>query len=274
MTPEETFLAELPRVERVIGATCRRHHLRAEEAEEFAATVRLKLIADDYAVLRKFEGRSSLPTFLTTVVERLFLDWRNQIWGKWRPSAEARRLGPLAVRVETLLAREGHSLVEVVRILAAPGAAEAVDRAQVESLAARLPVRMRRHREGTEQLDRLPAPAARPDQELEAREREAERVRTEELLAAAIAGLASADRLLVRMRIEDGATVADMARALGVEARPLYRRLEGIYRTLRHELEARGVRARDVVALFEEATEPAPETGRARPSHELEGGAA
>ena len=52
MSPEQIFLAELPRIERVIGATCRRHRLRAEEAEEFASTVRLKLIADDYAVLR------------------------------------------------------------------------------------------------------------------------------------------------------------------------------------------------------------------------------
>jgi len=274
VTPEETFLAELPRVERVVGATCRRHRLRAEEAEEFAAMVRLKLIEDDYAVLRKFQGRSALSTYLTTVVERLFLDWRNQMWGKWRPSAEARRLGPLAVRIESLMAREGHSLGEVVQILAAAGGEGPAARAQVEAVAARLPVRMRRRLVGAEQLDRLPASSARPDQELESREREAERERTEAQLAAAVAGLEPADRLLVRLRMEDGASVVDIARTLGVEARPLYRRLEGIYRTLRHELEARGVRARAVVALFEDDAEPAPETARPRPSHEMEGGAA
>lgn len=274
MSPEQIFLAELPRIERVIGATCRRHRLRAEEAEEFASTVRLKLIADDYAVLRKFQGRCALATYLTTVVERVFLDWRNQLWGKWRPSAEARRLGPLAVRVEILLTREGRSLPDVCQILAASPDGAALDRAEVERIAARLPARVRRLREGVEELDRLPSPEARPDQELEAREQESERRRTEALLAGAIARLPAADRLLVRMRVEDGSSVADIARALGLEARPLYRRLESIYRTLRHELEAEGVRARTVVALFEDAGEAPPGIDRAGPSLHVEGGTA
>jgi RNA polymerase sigma factor (sigma-70 family) len=274
VSPEQIFLAELPRIERVIGATCRRHRLRSEEAEEFASTVRLKLIADDYAVLRKFQGRCALATYLTTVVERVFLDWRNQLWGKWRPSAEARRLGPLAVRVETLLAREGRSLPDVCQILAASPDGAGLDRAEVERIADRLPARVRRRREGVEELDRLPSPEARPDQELEAREQEAERRRTEALLAAAIARLPASDRLLVRMRVEDGSTVADIARALGLEARSLYRRLEGIYRTLRHELEAEGLRARTVVALLEDAGEAPPETGRPGPSLPVEGGTA
>jgi len=45
------------------------------------------------ALLAKFEGRSSLRTFLTVVIQRLFLDHRISAWGKWRPSAEARRGG-------------------------------------------------------------------------------------------------------------------------------------------------------------------------------------
>ena len=35
-----------------------------------------KLVEDDYAILRKFEGRSLLATYLSIVVARLVRDWR------------------------------------------------------------------------------------------------------------------------------------------------------------------------------------------------------
>jgi RNA polymerase sigma factor for flagellar operon FliA len=40
------------------------------EADDFASHPKLKLIEDDYAILRKFQGRSSLRTYLTVVIER------------------------------------------------------------------------------------------------------------------------------------------------------------------------------------------------------------
>ena len=40
-------------------------------------------------VLRKFEVRSSLRTYLTVVVNRMYIDGRVKQWGKWRPSAIA-----------------------------------------------------------------------------------------------------------------------------------------------------------------------------------------
>src|SRR4029453_14108130 len=45
----------------------------------------LRLVEDDYDVLRRFQARSSLPTYVTVVIQRLFLDYRNRLWGKWRP---------------------------------------------------------------------------------------------------------------------------------------------------------------------------------------------
>jgi RNA polymerase sigma factor for flagellar operon FliA len=274
MTPESLFLAELPRIERVIAATCRRHRLRPEEAEEFASTVRLKLIDDDYAVLRKFEGRSSLPTFLTVVVERVFLDWRNHLWGKWRPSAEARRLGPAAVRIETLLSREGRSLPEVCQILAS-AAGEALERSEVERIAERLPRRVRRREEGVDGLERVASPSPGPEREAEAREEGRERQRLLELLGRAVGRLPDPDRLVIRLRIEEGMSIADIARGLGLDAASLYRRIEGIYRVLRRDLEASGVGALEVArALVEPELEVEARNGRARPSPRLEGGAA
>ena len=54
---------------------------------------------DDYSILRKFKGRSSLRTDLITVVTHLYQDWRNGRWGKWRPSEDAKRRGHRDVEV-------------------------------------------------------------------------------------------------------------------------------------------------------------------------------
>lgn len=51
-------------------------HLRSaslgpEDVEDVAAEVMLQLVANDYAVLRKFRGQSSLATYLTVVCRRI-----------------------------------------------------------------------------------------------------------------------------------------------------------------------------------------------------------
>src|SRR4029453_1116188 len=82
------------------------------EGEGFASAVKLKLIANDYQVLRAFQGRSSLGAYLAAVVQRAWLAPPNQPWGKGGPSAAARRMAPLAVRLDTLLHRDGLTLDE------------------------------------------------------------------------------------------------------------------------------------------------------------------
>src|SRR5215510_1984357 len=89
---EALFLASLPVIDDITGQVCRRHRLSAAEADDFRSEVRLHFIDRDYEVLRRFEQRSSLPTYVTVVIQRLFLDYRNRLWGKWRPSADAKRL--------------------------------------------------------------------------------------------------------------------------------------------------------------------------------------
>jgi DNA-directed RNA polymerase specialized sigma24 family protein len=99
MTREQLFLEQLAVIERVIGWVCSRHGLRGADAEDFASAVKTRLIENDYEVLGRFEGRSSLKTYLASVVNRLYLDFQVQRFGKWRPSAEARRLGTVALRL-------------------------------------------------------------------------------------------------------------------------------------------------------------------------------
>src|SRR5688572_33281588 len=97
MSPEKLYLENLRSIERIAAFVARRNHLSADEAAEFIQEVRVRLLDDNYAIIRKFEGRSSLTTYLTTVINHLFHQCRVEMWGKWRPSAEAKRLGNKAI---------------------------------------------------------------------------------------------------------------------------------------------------------------------------------
>ena len=139
--PADLFQSQLPLIEGVIRSLVRRRQMAAAEAEEFASHVRLKLIEGDYHILRQFRERSSLGTYLSTVVGHLFQDYRNSQWGKWRPSAQARRAGELAVRLEKLLHRDGVPFQQAVEVLLVTERVAAT-RAEIDALRAQLPARM------------------------------------------------------------------------------------------------------------------------------------
>src|SRR5258708_23531834 len=96
MNPGDLFRANLSLIDRTIDRICRRSRLFGPDAEDFPSHVRLALIADDYAVLRKWEQRSSLATFLPVVVQRLLADHRVKPSGRGHPSPAAQRLGDAA----------------------------------------------------------------------------------------------------------------------------------------------------------------------------------
>jgi len=69
-------------------------------------------------------------------------------------------------------------------------------------------------------------------------------------LHAALGGLAQQEQLILRLRFLDGLAIADIARVLHLESKPLYRRLEAVLKNLRQALRRAGVseaEARDVL---------------------------
>src|SRR5215510_2002814 len=100
------FVSELTTVKAAVDAVSRKYRLPADEAEDLASEVYLKIVENDYAVLRKFQRRSSLRTYLTVVAGRVLLDMRTRQWGKWRPSAAAKRYGSTGVLFEQLMLRK------------------------------------------------------------------------------------------------------------------------------------------------------------------------
>ncbi len=232
-------------IARVVHFACRRGSFGPDEAADFASVVNLKLIDDDYAILRKFQGLCSLETYLVTVVHRLALDYRDQKWGKWRPSTAAKRRGPLAVQLETLVYRDGRSLSEAIDILRANRRVE-LSEFELEELFADLPRRTRRHQVEEEALEGLPAPQPGPSEILEEKERRGEWEKAVNRLRELMSDLPVEDRTILRMHYFEGLKLADVARALRLDAKPLYRRVESLRASFRRQLEEEGFRAEQV----------------------------
>jgi RNA polymerase sigma factor for flagellar operon FliA len=219
-------------------SSCKR--LTSDEAGDFASFVMLKLIESDYAILRKFEGRSSFRTYVSVVVQRLLIDYRAREWGKWRPSAAATRAGGLAVQLEQLLMRDGHSFSEACEILLARHGADA-DRASLEKLAGALPLRQRRVFKSDDLLNDRPADTPSPDAAVLGKETHNAAARVSTILKQAMTTLDAQDRLILTMHFVDGRTVANIAAALQLDQKKLYRRMERLLRELRAQLEKHGV---------------------------------
>lgn len=249
MTPNDLFLAHLPHIDNVVAHLCRKHHFQREECEDFRGRVRVKLINDDYAIIRKFEGRSSLKTYLTTVISNEMKDFLNHLLGKWPSSAEAKRLGSVAVQLEKLLLRDGLSLDQAIRTLQTNHKVE-MSVQELTDMAEQLPIRVRRQDVGEEVLENQPS-NVQTDSLAKAEEREAVLQRVLPALAEVRKALPPEDQLILRMKGDDF-KVADIARVLELEQKPLYRRIERLLKDLREELERRGFRKKDLDVIFED----------------------
>lgn len=245
MTPEEIFLDNLPLIEKIMEHACRRHHLSREEAQDFASWARIRLIEDNYAILRKFKGQSSLGFYLTVVIQRLMLDYLNHIWGKWRPCTEAKRLGPVAIRLDILRNRDGYSFDQAYQILRTNHHVE-MSWQELEKLDARLPSRPLRINEGEEALEDLADENEWADGLALSTENARAWRKVEICLRKALGALSAQDRLIIKMRMWSDISVVGISRTLRMEQKPLYRRIEKIQKTLREAMERDGIRAEDV----------------------------
>ncbi len=244
MTAEELFRANLKLVGRIVGGVCRRSGLRGADAEDFGSAVNLALMENDFAILRAYEGRSSLATFLTVVIQRLLAEERRRSGGSWHASADARRLGDAAVLLEELLVRDGRSLDDALPLVRAVD--PSLDRAAVDVLATRLPRRAPRVRFVGLSGDDDFVSSERAD--ARARDTEARRTsaRAGRVICETLAAFPVEERMLIRFRFGEGLSIADTARLLGLPQRPLYRRVKALLRQLRAALEKAGVTAASV----------------------------
>lgn len=240
MDPETLYRKHLDDLTRMAMSVCRRYGLADEDAEDFASDVRLKLQENDYSIIRKFKGRSAFNTYLNVVVGNLFRDHRDKRWGKWRPSAEARRLGEVAVLLETLVYRDGHTFESACKLIEQRN--RRTSPADLRLLYAKLPRRTRRRLAGEPELAGL-AGDDEADRSLLNHERDEQLHAAQEALRRALDTLADEDRLIIKMLYFEGCTVAEVARALHIEQKPLYPRIKRLLHRLQERLLAEGIRS-------------------------------
>jgi RNA polymerase sigma factor (sigma-70 family) len=232
----------------------RRYRVREDEIEDLLGAMRLKLVDNDYEVLRRYEGRANLATYLSVIVTSHLLDERNARWGKWRPSVYAKRLGPAVMHLEMLITRDGMPFEEATRILRATMNVVEND-AELQRISLGFRSRPSRRFVEPDALEQVPAVGAFDDQ-IERDRRANLSVRIEAALGSALAKLSDQDQLLLRLCFEQQQKLSDIARSLQTQQKPLYRQRERVLATLRRALELEGIGPEDIREIAGSDIEP------------------
>jgi RNA polymerase sigma factor (sigma-70 family) len=252
LNAEAVYLEHRDTIERAAVKAARKFGLRGGDADEFPAWAGMKLMEDDYAVFHKFRGESDWRTYLTTVVTHLASAYSRQRRGRWRPSAAAVRHGPPAPQLERMVRRDGYSLGLAGETLRTAGETTLTD-TELARLLATFPERdpLRPVEVASEPVLEAAQGTLRADVFVAASETDAERG----VLAAAVARvmerLQPEDRAIVQLHFAEGHRIADVARLLGVDQKPLYRRIPKLREALRLQLEREGVSAGQVLEAIE-----------------------
>ena len=241
--PGELLLTNLPLIEQIVLAICRRRGMAPSDAEEMAAEIKLRLVDNDYAILRNYSGKSHFATYIAAVVQRLMIDSLRSQFGKWHDSAEAVRLGEHAIAIERSLLRDGRSIDDALVQLRIQY--PDITREEIETTAARLPARTRRKMVDLEEASRVQSSSTADEAE---RSEIARRISG--VVSAYIDSLSVDEQFVLRLRFESNMTVAQIARALHIDQQLLYRRLYKHFSNLREELIRANVDVRAVEELI------------------------
>jgi len=220
----------------------RARRLSPDDAQDFIQTAQVRLLERNYDVFERFTGRSSLRTYLTVVVTRLLLDWRNSVYGKWRPSAVAVRLGKTAVALERLIARDGYAPSEAIEHML--GRPDAPSRDDLQRITEALPFRQRTRLVSEEILQDMGGIWF--EDPLDAAEQRQTERRIQHALAAALTQLPAEERWLIHVRYKQHRSVQALAQILHTDPKRLYRRFDRALRSLRRAMIAAGVTRSDV----------------------------
>lgn len=242
---EQLFLAEMPMIRRLIGSIARRQRLSAADADEFTSEVHLRIIYNDYAILRKFRGGSTLRTFLTVVIQRLFLDYRNAQWGKWRPSARSRRAGDVGVLFERLIIRDGMTFDEAcshLEMIRAGG----FDHEALARVYAGMQQRGRPRLLSKEAGASVPSEDS-ADDSLVRSDHQRVLAQAIDVLGLALRDMPAVDYVILKCHFGEGLAFSTIARRLKLDQKRLYRRATRLLKQLRTLLESAGTLGADVL---------------------------
>ncbi|MFN7976584.1 MAG: sigma-70 family RNA polymerase sigma factor [Vicinamibacterales bacterium] len=254
-----------------------RNRLTRDTADELRSRVMVHLTSNDYGVLRRWRGDSTLHTYLVTVVGNVYLDLRNQEWGKAKPPAVARREGPVAMLLWRLTHRKRLSFDEAVSLMLTQYEVTAT-REDLWAMFQQFPPARGRYFVDVNELADREQPGGEADVLVQQRDLDTLASRVDRALAKALDGLTADDQLILKLFFCDGVTRAGIARIMQLDQQRLYPRFLKLLETLQRALEAEGVGAQDVRRLTSaEASATMPAFARLKnlpvgPSQQVEGG--
>ena len=236
---EKLLLEHLGAIERFAARLARNSGFRDAEVDDFVGSVRLKLVDENYAVLRRHRGESSLRGYLKMVVGNLLRDERNHLLGKYRPSVVATRRGPDAVQLDRFVRRDGLDTETAIRMVRErhPRGRSADE---LRRLADALPERRSRRFVSDDVLAERgevgdAEQRAQRDQDL------AVHRRVESTLVLALAELPGEDRWILELIFRRGLPISKIARLLKVDQRSLYTRRDRCLRAIRGAMRDAGL---------------------------------
>ena len=248
MDYQRLLLDQLDLINQIVRTVGRRRHLSATEMEDFASFVHLRLVDDNYAILRKFQNRSTLWTYLAAVIERLSLDYCAEKWGRWRPSAMAERLGPVAVVLDRLVNRDSHTVEEAIQIVRTNHNA-GLTYEELRRIWEQLPLRLRTTEVGEEAAEVLSSNDS-SESAVDDADRQQDIDRLQRVLHAAFAQIAAKDRVLIALRFDQDLSMVEIAKLTGSSVPTLHRRLDKSVKQLRLALTHAGFDPREVANLI------------------------
>lgn len=225
------------------------------DADELFVHVVDHLKEDDYRRLREFKGRSSIPTYLTTIIGRLVVDIVRQRTGRNRAKERAELHGELGRHVYSLMIKNNHTAVETAEILFTNFSIQSsVD--DLRSLHSDLLGRDTRHQSCSdtettwgENGEFVVIQRNNPEMELMGH---TQNVRRRDVLAGLIEGLSGEERLLMRLRfpLDDNIIPLDIeqiAVMTGLTTQKADRKLRRILQSCREELLGKGLSLEDLL---------------------------
>jgi len=245
---QRLLIDHLDLINQIVRTTGRRRHLSVTEREDFASFVHLRLIEDDYRILRRFQNRSSLWTYLAVSIERLCLDYLADKWGRWRPSAMAERLGPVAVILERLVTRDSHTIEEAMEIVRTHHDV-GLTHAELRKIWDQLPARIRTTHVGEEAAAAISSDET-SEYTIEDEQRRKDIDRLQRVLHTAFDQIPAQDRVLIALRFDQGLSMVEIARLLNSSVPTLHRKLDKGIKHLRLALTQSGFDPREVGNLI------------------------
>ncbi len=231
-----------------IEAICRRRFFDPNEADECFIFVLDGLKADDYKRLRSFKGRSSLKTFIYTLVNSLATDFSRRKYGRRRLPETIKRLGELAQAVYRLVCWQRYSWSDAYEIVSLEGLFKGGFGGFLKETepVKEAPCRQNPYFVSTDNDQTwTPEPAGlepNPLESLLAKMEQEDRVRAAGIIRAVSASLSEEDRLLISLVYGSGHSAALAGKSVGLKPATARKRLKRILTLFKTGLLAQGIR--------------------------------